>query len=236
MMRAHIRYFESGAQAATAAALFIIKKTGAAIESSGRAALLLAGGSAPKLINAELLKLREKIDVTRIEWYFGDERAVDPDSPESNFRMQWETLLAPLGVETRRVHRIRGELGARRAADDYRSLLSEMFEGSPVFDLVMLGIGPDGHTASLFPGDLVSLASGDVVTSTSIAALQPYVERISVTLPVINRAKSVLFFTGYNGKEQMIDRLSYREEVKYPFEMVNPESGPPEWFIYRSQK
>lgn len=234
-MGAHIREYETGSEAASAAALFILEKIDLAIETSGRATVLLAGGSAPKLINSELLKLREKIEVSRIEWYFGDERAVNPDSPESNFRMQMETLLTPLSVEAQRIHRIRGELGAERAAEDYRKLLADKFEKLPIFDLVMLGLGPDGHTASLFPGDPALLVSRDAVTATSIAALQPYVERISVTLHVINSAKSVMFFTGYNGKKQMIDRLLAREKAEYPFEMVRPESGPPEWFIYRSQ-
>lgn len=235
-MKAHIREFESGAEAAAAAALFILEKTSMAIESSGRASVLLAGGSAPKMINAELLKLREEINVSRIDWYFGDERAVAPESPDSNFLMQWETLLSPLGVETNRIHRIKGELGAVKAAEDYRKLLSERFDGSPVFDLVLLGIGPDGHTASLFPGYPAVLLSDEMVTSTSPAPLNPFVERVSVTLPVINAAKTVMFFTGYDGKKAMIDRLSAQQDIKYPFEMVRPESGLPEWFIYRSPK
>lgn len=235
-MKSHIRNFETGSEAAAAGALFFLEKTNKAIEVSGRAAVLLAGGSAPRLINTELLKRKDKIDISRISWYFGDERAVKPDSPDSNFRMQMESLLNPLGVEAQRIHRIHGELGAKRAAEDYRKLLAEEFEGLPVFDLVMLGIGPDGHTASLFPGYPAVQVNNDTVSSTSVAPLQPFVERISVTLPVLNAAKSVMFFTGYKGKNQMIDRLLTRENDEYPFEMVRPESGPPEWFIYGSPK
>jgi 6-phosphogluconolactonase len=233
-METSIREFDSGPEAAAAAAVFILEKLGETISSRGRASILLPGGSAPKLVNSELIRLSHTAGLDSVQWYFGDERAVKPDSPDSNFRMQMETLLGPLSIDPEQIHRIRGELGAAEAADEYRKLLEKRFCGFPMFDLVMLGLGPDGHTASLFPGSPELSRTDNTVVPTAVSPMEPHVERITVTLPVINAAKSVLFFTGYRGKQQMIDRLRTRKPGGYPFEMVIPHSGPAEWFIYRS--
>jgi 6-phosphogluconolactonase len=234
-MSAHLRQYGSADEAAASAAEFLLNKINEAVKKTGNASVVLAGGSAPRLINAALLKLDQEINIPAIDWYFGDERAVGPKNPESNFRMQMETLLAPLGVDVERIHRIRGELGAEEAAEDYRRELAGVFHGTPEFDIIMLGLGPDGHTASLFPGDPAIRVENETVSATAKAPLKPHVERITITIPVINAAKSLMFFTGYAGKEAVIERLGHGGN-RYPFELVHPESCDAEWFIYGADK
>jgi 6-phosphogluconolactonase len=234
-MSAHFRQYSTADEAAASAAEFLLNKINEAVKKTGNASVVLAGGSAPRHINAALLKLDQEISISAIDWYFGDERAVGPKSPESNFRMQMETLLAPLGVDEERIHRIKGELGAVEAAEDYRRELSGVFHGRPEFDVIMLGLGPDGHTASLFPGDPAIQVKNETVAATAKAPLKPHVERITITIPVINAAKSLMFFTGSAGKEAVIERLKHGGN-RYPFELVRPESGNTEWFIYGADK
>ncbi len=234
-MSAHFRQYDTADEAAASAAEFLLKKINEAVKETGNASVVLAGGSAPRHINAALLKLDQEINISAIDWYFGDERAVGPESPDSNFRMQMETLLGPLGVDKEKIHRIRGELGAVEAAENYRRELSGVFHGRPEFDIIMLGLGPDGHTASLFPGDPAIQVKNETVTATAKAPLKPHVERITITIPVINAAKSLMFFTGYAGKENVIERLQTGGNG-YPFELVRPESGYAEWFIYGADK
>ena len=234
-----VRQFDSAVEASTVAARFILDKLQATLEAKKRASVVLAGGSAPRHLNTALLGLRGEIDAGLIDWFFGDERAVEPESPHSNYRMQMETLLGPLKISENRIHRIRGELGAVKAAEDYRRNLTDFFSGPPAFDIVILGLGPDGHTASLFPGD-PSLSVNDVsVTISVVAPLKPRVERVTLTLPAINTADTVIFFTGRSGKEAMIARLHSDSagalETAYPFESIRPDSGPAMWFIYGSE-
>jgi len=204
-----------------------------------RLSIALPGGSAPRILNASLAAVSDSRDFSRIDWFFGDERAVERESPWSNYLMQKETLFEPLNIPDKHVFRIQGELGARRAALDYSQQLEEYFHGPPAFDLILLGLGPDGHTASLFPGFPALTVNDAGAAGTGKAPLPPHVERVTLTLPVINAAENVVFFTGKTGKETVIDRLTENAprqpgREKYPFEMVNPDSGPGTWFIYRN--
>ena len=98
-MSAHFRQYDTADEAAASAAEFLLNRINEAVKKTENASVVLAGGSAPRHINAALLKLDQEINISAIDWYFGDERAVGPESPDSNFRMQMETLLAPLGVD-----------------------------------------------------------------------------------------------------------------------------------------
>ncbi len=234
-----INQFASAEEASNAAAGHIIETIKTGLKGKRRFSVVLPGGSAPRKLNASIISLSGDMDTSRIDWFFGDERAVSPESPDSNFRMQMETLLKPLDVQPKQIHRIPGELGASRAAGEYNLLLKEFFAGPPAFDLILLGLGPDGHTASLFPGSK-ALSIGKVpVVGTGTAPLKPLVERITLTPPAINAAENVVFFTGRTGKETVIEHLCSTEgfspgEKIYPFESVKPESGPALWFIYRN--
>src|SRR5919197_695926 len=156
----------------------------------GAAHVALAGGNTPRR-TYELLA--ERIDDwTGIEIWFGDERAVGPDDPESNYRMAEETLLA--GGEGPLVHRIEGELGPEEAAAGYAAVLLERLptaDGVPVLDLALQGLGPDGHTASLFPGNPAVEATG--ICAPVHDAPKPPPDRITMTVPVLDAARSIVF-------------------------------------------
>ncbi len=235
-----INQFDSSSAAAVSASRFILAKLKKTLESKESVSLVLSGGSAPRQLNAALTEVLIGIDFGRIDWFFGDERAVEPDDPRSNYRMQMETLLNPLNIDSRRIHRIKGELGANRAASDYCLNLADYFAGPVVFDIIILGLGPDGHTASLFPGSPAIQVRDVPVTMTETAPLEPHVRRITLTLPTINSAKTVIFFTGRDGKETVIEQLLLREidgsqsEQTHPFKSVKPGSAGATWFIYGS--
>jgi 6-phosphogluconolactonase len=176
--------------AAEAAAARLAAAIAKAREARGAAHVALAGGTTPRRTYDLLASGIE--DWTGVEVWFGDERAVGPDDPESNFRMASETLLASgHGPE---VHRIEGERGAEQAAAAYAAELERRLpaeDGLPILDLALQGLGPDGHSASLFPGNPAVAA-----TATCVAvhdAPKPPPDRITLTVPVLRAARSVVF-------------------------------------------
>jgi 6-phosphogluconolactonase len=176
--------------AAEAAADRLTAAIGKAREARGAAHVALAGGTTPRR-TYELLASRID-DWTGVEVWFGDERAVGPDDPESNFRMASETLLA--GGHGPEVHRIEGERGPAEAAAGYAAELERRLpreDGLPVLDLALQGLGPDGHTASLFPGNAAVEANGTCVAVP--AAPKPPPDRITLTVPVLRAARSIVF-------------------------------------------
>ena len=138
------------------AADHFIELVGAAIAARGWAAVALAGGSTPRAMNALLAAppRRDQLDWTKVRFFFGDERCVPPDHPDSNYRMTRETLFVPLGIADTQIARIRGEDEPHAAAAAYDAILESVLGAPPIFDVVYLGMGPDGHTASLFPGTI----------------------------------------------------------------------------------
>lgn len=163
----------------------------------GTAHLALAGGETPRRAY-ELLATR-LADWEGVELWFGDERAVPPEHPQSNFRMVAETLLAGAGIPPERVHRLRGELEPQAAARSYAAELRERVPrdscGVPVLDLALLGLGEDGHTASLFPGDPALEARGELCVV--VHAPKPPSVRITLTLEVLRAARrTALLATG----------------------------------------
>ncbi|NTU96544.1 MAG: 6-phosphogluconolactonase [Chlorobiaceae bacterium] len=177
---------------------------------------------------------------TRIFW--SDERCVSPLDDRSNYRMARETLLNCPGPVEKNIFRMPAEkLPAREAALAYERDLCSCFnvengnldEGFPVFDLIMLGMGDDGHTASLFPGDTVSLAE----TSNWVTAVDPPsyanppVTRLTLTLPVINHARCVLFFITGSDKAALAEAIVSGREKNLPASLVRPKNGCLHWFI-----
>ncbi|MGI9557099.1 MAG: 6-phosphogluconolactonase [Solirubrobacterales bacterium] len=162
-------------------------------EARGVAHIALAGGGTPKRAY-ELLR-NELGDWSAVEIWFGDERAVGAADPDSNYRMLVETLMAGGGPEASSVHRCEGELGAEAAAASYAALLTERVaandDGIPVLDLAFQGLGPDGHTASLFPGNPGLDATGICVPIHD--SPKPPPDRITMTLGVLQEARSIAF-------------------------------------------
>jgi 6-phosphogluconolactonase len=160
--------------------------------------IVLTGGESPG--RAYELAAEREPDWSRATLWWGDERCVPPDDERSNFRLAREKLLEHLDVEPARVHRIRGEAGGEAAAAEYDREL----EGA-VLDLVLLGIGPDGHAASLFPGE-PTLEERERRAIPAEAKLEPYVERVTLTLPVLCSAPDVLFLVTGEGKADAVER------------------------------
>lgn len=189
---ARLQVFDDAEAVAAAAARIVT----AAIREQGRTRLALAGGSTPRRCH-ELLAAIPDLPWERVTIFFGDERCVPPDSPDSNYRMAADTLLDR--VRTGAVHRIQAELGAERAAAAYASLVA----AAPL-DLVLLGIGPDGHTASLFPGNPGLDATGYVTAVHD--APKPPPDRVSLTLRALREARRVVFLVAGADKREAVRR------------------------------
>lgn len=161
--------------------------------ATGAGHIVLSGGSTPKAAYEHLVDTVKDvgIDLTATTFWFGDERCVPPDDQRSNYLMVRQSMLDPLGDENAPiVHRMRGELGPTEAADVYERDLR--IAGPPDFDLLLLGIGPDGHTASLFPDQPSLSERSRLVVGVEQAGLEPFVSRVSFTLPAIASARRVV--------------------------------------------
>ena len=212
----------------TAAAEHFIHHTRHSIDKRDAFHVALAGGSTPQELY-RLLALPShavQIDWSRVHIYFGDERCVPPDHSQSNFRMAQETLLDRIAIDSEHVHRIRGELPPPQAASEYDALL----RASPPFDLVLLGMGDDGHTASLFP-------STEVLEEQHTLAKEVYVEkmeswRITLTYPVFNHAREIMVLvSGAQKADTVATALTDTSRTTpLPIQRLNP-TAPIQWFL-----
>lgn len=179
---------------------------GAAI---GGGDIVLTGGSTPRAAYQHFVEAvkRVDIDLSRTTLWIGDERCVDPDDDRSNYKMIKESLLDPLGDGAPRFERMKGELGPEEGADDYQEILRRRSPPAPpVFDLLLLGIGPDGHCASLFPGQSSLAERQRLVVGVPQAGLEPFVPRISMTLPTLVRTRRIVFLAVGESKAEAIAR------------------------------
>lgn len=198
-------------------------------------AVALAGGSTPRKLYSLLSSddYRSALDWSKAAFFFGDERNVPSDSPESNFRMANESLLAPLKAELAQIHRWRTELAdPATAANDYDQTLRRHCEAKARgFDLVLLGLGPDGHTASLFPRTRALRERGRLAVANWVDELDDH--RLTITFPVVNRASNVVFLvTGIEKASAVAEVLEgeFRPD-DFPAQLVIPENGSIYWLL-----
>ena len=173
--------------------------------SAGGGHIVLTGGSTPRAAYGEFVEAVRTvgIDVSGCTMWFGDERCVPPDDKRSNYGMVRESLLEALGDLPRpTVHRMRGELGPEAGAEDYERALREA--GSPQFDLVLLGIGPDGHLASMFPDQESLSERSRLVVGVPEAGLEPYVPRVTLTFPALVNARQIVFLATGESKADAV--------------------------------
>jgi 6-phosphogluconolactonase len=200
-----------------------------AIAAYGRFAVALSGGNTPKSVYSYLAeKCKDAVAWDKVFVFFGDERHVPPNDPESNFRMANESLLSRVPLRQENVFRIRAELPAKEAAQQYEDLLRDFFSRKPgdwpSFDLILLGLGEDGHTASLFPGSAALEEKTRLVAANRVETLNT--SRITLTLPVLNHAAEALFLVSGGSKAKILsDILRPAEQPMYPAQMVRPENG-----------
>jgi 6-phosphogluconolactonase len=170
--------------------------------------IVLTGGSTPRAAYGDFVEAVRTVgvDLTRTTFWIGDERAVEPTDDRSNFKMIKESLLDPLGPDNQPVlHRMKGELGPDAGAADYERTLREAFPADrPEFDLLLLGIGPDGHCASLFPHQDTLSERSSLVVAVPMSGLEPFVPRISLSLPALTSARHVAFLAAGESKAPAI--------------------------------
>jgi 6-phosphogluconolactonase len=230
-----VTVFDDASQVARAAAERFVEIALGAIEARSRFSVALAGGSTPKRAY-ELLasdEYKDRLDWTKVHIFFGDERCVPPDDAESNYRMANEAMLSRLPIPPQNVHRMQGVGDAVAGASLYEDELRTYFNDAawPRFDLVFLGMGDDGHTASLFPGTLAVNEQQAWVTANWVEKMGAY--RITLTAPVINHAAHVIFLiTGENKAARLAEVLSGERGVEIlPSQLINPLNGSLEWFV-----
>jgi 6-phosphogluconolactonase len=206
------------------------------VESARRITVALSGGSTPQHLYSLLASpdYKDQIPWSNVELFWGDERCVPPDHPESNFRMAQEALLSKIKIPPQNIHRMRGEQETQAAAAEYEKELQKIFglnSGAlPRFDLILLGIGEDGHTASLFPGSEALNETKHLVVAPFVAKLNSY--RLSLTLPVLNNAANVWFLVmGASKADAVKQALSASSDL--PAARVQPVNGNLTWYITR---
>jgi 6-phosphogluconolactonase len=228
-----VEVYDSAEELAGAAARAFAEKAARAIAQRGRFAVAIAGGSTPKATYGALVSDHaEDVDWPNVHVFFGDERTVLPDHEDSNYRMARETLLERVPVGS--VHRMRGELPPEEAAASYEEDLRKFFpEEPPVLDLVMLGIGGDGHTASLFPETSALEVTDRLVVANPVLKLGT--TRITLTAPILNAARKVFFLVAGEDKAGALKEIleGDADPREYPARLVQP-SGGPTWMVDRA--
>lgn len=213
------------------------RSAGAAMAARGRFTVALSGGNTPRAVYALLAEqYRDSLPWEKIFVFFGDERHVPPDHPDSNYRMAKESLLSQVRIPQQNVFRIQAELPADVAARKYEESLREFFQlppGSwPRFDLIFLGLGDDGHTASLFPGTAALDEDARLVVANWVEKFKAY--RITLTFPVLNHAAEGLFLASGEGKAEIMRQIFRNAgNAIYPAQMVRPEQGRLLWIADR---
>jgi 6-phosphogluconolactonase len=228
-----VRVYPDAEAMAGAAALYFVERAADAIAARGRFRVALSGGSTPKGAYAELAskELRTRVQWSSVDVLWGDERCVPPDHPDSNYRMANEALLSSVPIPPANVHRMPEGPSPEQAAERYATVLREVFrlsrEGLPRFDLILLGLGEDGHTASLFPGSGAAAESGRIVASSGVKKGGHY--RLTLTLPVINNAAAVAFLV--SGKRKSAVLRAVLAGGPLPAASVRPHDGALVWFV-----
>jgi 6-phosphogluconolactonase len=224
---------EDSSALANRAAQHFVELAEQAVAARGRARIAISGGSTPKatfqLLGDPDRPWRTRIPWDRVELFWVDERCFPPDHPDSNYRMTREALLDRVPLAAAQVHRMEGELDPEEGAARYESGLRNAFrlEGAetPVFDVVQLGMGPDGHTASLFPRTAALHELGRLSVANHVQNKDAW--RITLTWPVINHARNVFFLIGGADKAAILREvfLGPRDVERLPSQLIHPSGG-----------
>ncbi|MFQ5682917.1 MAG: 6-phosphogluconolactonase [Candidatus Binatia bacterium] len=206
------------------------------VRATGRFVTALSGGATPKGLYSLLAatEFQEQIPWSQVHLFWGDERCVSPEHPESNYRLVRETLLSKIAIPAESIHRMAGELDPPVAAIRYEDSLKEFFnlvkDQPPRFDLILLGLGDDGHTASLFPGSAALNETRSLVASLYVEKLMAH--RLTLTLPVLNQAANVLFLVAGKNKANILRNVLQKRGASknLPAQLVQPVSGRLIWF------
>jgi 6-phosphogluconolactonase len=219
-----------------AAAERIVQLAAGLIATQGQFSISLSGGSTPRLL-FELLATGEfssRLDWAKVHVFWGDERTVPPDHVDSNYRMARETLLDHVDLPERNINRIQGEIKPEQAAAEYEQVLRVFFGQDarwPRFDLLLLGMGNDGHTASLFPHTDALYEKTRWVRANYVPKLEDW--RITLTVPAINAAAQVWFLVAGEGKARTLRSVLHgsHQPMTFPAQMIQPDNGELIWWL-----
>jgi 6-phosphogluconolactonase len=229
-----LKVFSNPAEVARAAAEHIVKQAREAVARSDGFTVALSGGSTPKLLYQLLADpgepFRQQMPWSKSCFFFTDERSVPPDHADSNYRMAYEAMFAH--VPRTDIYRIRSEKPAAEAAREYEGELVEMFGPElPDLDVILLGLGEEGHTASLFPGSSALKETERLVVAPWVEKLNSY--RITMTLPVLNNGQSVVFLVTGAAKAEILREVIEGDKKPdlYPAQLISPTNGAVSWFV-----
>ena len=236
MIIGDLRLFADGDALNYAAAQRWVQLAEAAISARGKFHIALSGGSTPRALYRRLANpdFANRIAWDRVHVYFGDERTVAPEHADSNYRMAKEALLNHVPIPPTQIYRMEGESAdPHEAATQYARLLSSKLpmsaQGIVQFDLLLLGVGPDGHIASLFPGTPVLHERARLVEAVFVEKFDSW--RITLTLPVIDQARHVLILVSGESKASIMREVfGARTTPPYPVQLINPQ-GVLEWYL-----
>jgi 6-phosphogluconolactonase len=225
--------YDGPEELANEAARWFVETAEAAVAERGFFAVVLAGGSTPQATYEALARDYADHSFWRdTHVFFGDERTVPPEDEDSNYRMAREALLDHVQVAS--VYRMKGELSPEMAAAEYERDLQAFFGAdTPIFDLIQLGIGPDGHTASLFPNTPALDVRDRWVAANPVQKLDT--DRLTLTVPVLNAARAVWFLVAGEGKAEAVAEVleGNASPNDYPSKLLQPEGGPL-WMLDRA--
>jgi 6-phosphogluconolactonase len=235
-----IRVLTTPQELFAAAAEEVVRAANEAVARRGRFTIALSGGSTPRNLHTLLAtNARTSLPWDHMFFFWGDERHVPPTDPESNYRMAEETLLSKIPVASANVFRIPAENpDAATAADAYEQTLRKFFALQPGefprFDLILLGMGPDGHTASLFPGTAALQEKSRLVVANWVEKFKT--SRITLTLPVLNAARCVAFLVSGTDKAAALQAVLQSDAPgeQYPAKLVRPRDGKLIWLVDRA--
>jgi 6-phosphogluconolactonase len=211
---------------------FVLDVASNAFSDRGEFRIALSGGNTPRPVYSELAKINEQVPWEHVLFTFGDERCVPPDHEQSNYRMARETLFEAAHVPDASILRMRGEIDPQTAAQEYQDQLNQLAEKRTEeiyrHDLILLGLGDDGHTASLFPGT----AALDETNRRVVANFVPKFDtwRLTFTFPLINSARHVCFLVNAGKQPDLIEKV-LGGDTQYPAARVRPSSGQLTWII-----
>jgi 6-phosphogluconolactonase len=211
---------------------FIVDQAHKALGERGEFRIALSGGNTPRPVYTQLAKTARDLPWENVLITFGDERCVPPDDRQSNFRLAHKSLLARAGIPEKSIVRMRGEIDPHIAAQEYQDhldlLATQRSENIYRHDLILLGLGDDGHTASLFP----ETAALEETTRRVIANFVPKLDswRLTFTFPLINHARQICFLVNESKGSELIEGV-LRGDAQYPASRVNPTAGDVTWIV-----
>jgi 6-phosphogluconolactonase len=235
---AETKILADGGAVSQAAAREFSRLARESVAAKGEFSVALAGGSTPRGAYQILAKEGQELPWDRIQVFFGDERAVPPEHADSNYGMARDALLSHVAIPAGNVHRMKGEVEAVAAAEQYEGIVRRHFgvgNGElPRFDLILLGMGDDGHTASLFPGTDALSETSRLVAANWVKKFQQF--RLTFTFPVLNNAAEVMFLIAGPAKAKVIGEI-FRQTTpanRYPVQKVKPTAGRLLWLLDRA--